>query len=173
MPPFSDTPRLYLLPFSAHYARCALDDRALLASMLGATVPEDWPNPDLADALPYFIDSLTAIPALSTWIALAIEKTDNVLVGSGGFIGLPDETGAVELGFGLVPAFQGRGYATEIARAMLDRAFREPGLRGVIGRCEPANTPSLRLLQRLGFAPDGTDEDGNRLWWLPSPQAKA
>lgn len=173
MPPFRDTPRLRLLPFGAHYARCALEDRALLASMLGATVPENWPNPDLAEALPYFIDSLTAIPALSTWIALAVEKTGNVLIGSGGFLGLPEEDGTVELGFGLVPAYQGKGYATEIAQEMLRRAFREPTVRGVRGRCLPDNQPSMRLLQRLGFTADGIDEDGNRLWWLPAPQASA
>jgi len=172
MVPVASTERLDLLPFTAECARLAVTDRAGLAALIGARVPDDWPNPDLAGALPYFIDMLTTMPALSTWIALAVERRRGVLIGSGGFIALPDETGTVELGFGLVPAFFAQGYASEIARAMLTRAFADPTVKTVIGRCRPDNDASRRLLIRLGFDQGDTDEDGNRLWRLPA-QAKA
>jgi len=169
----NDTARLRLLPFTAERARAAGSSRASLAADIGASVPDDWPNPDLADALPLFVEMLETMPALSTWIVLAVERTEGVLIGSGGFIGLPDENGAVELGFGLVPARQGKGYASEIAREMLSRAFKEPTVERVVGRCAPDNLPSRRLLERLGFAPDGVDEEENLMWRLDRDQASA
>lgn len=170
---FNDTARLRLLPFTAERARCAVTDRAALAADLDARVPDDWPNPDLEGALPFFVDALTAVPALSTWIVLAVEKTSSTLIGSGGFVGLPDERGEVELGFGLVPAFRGGGYASEIAREMLRRALKDPTVERIVGHCAPDNLPSRRLLERLGFLPDGTDEEGNLAWRLDRSQAKA
>src|SRR5258708_324940 len=56
-----------------------------------------------------------------------IEKASGVAVGTIGFFGPPDDTGTVMIGFGLVKAVRGQGYATEArAAAQLLRAQR-PG----------------------------------------------
>ena len=44
-------------------------------------------------------------------------------IGSAGFKGPPDASGAVEIAYGIVPSLEGRGYATEAARAMLQWAY--------------------------------------------------
>jgi RimJ/RimL family protein N-acetyltransferase len=56
-----------------------------------------------------------------------------------------------EFGFVFNPEFQGRGLAGEAARVVLDLAFDGLGLHRVIGRCDALNTPSARLMQRLGM----------------------
>jgi RimJ/RimL family protein N-acetyltransferase len=56
-----------------------------------------------------------------------------------------------ELGFACHPAFQGRGFVTEAAAAMLDVAFDHLDLHRVCGRCDPRNTASGRLMSRLGM----------------------
>src|SRR3954452_21041399 len=56
-----------------------------------------------------------------------------------------------EIGFLLHPDHQGRGYATEAAEAMLALAFETYGLHRVVGRLEPRNTASARVLERLGM----------------------
>lgn len=56
-----------------------------------------------------------------------------------------------EIGYVFHPDHQGRGLATEGARAMLRLAFAELGLHRVIGRCSARNTPSANLLTRLGM----------------------
>jgi len=56
-----------------------------------------------------------------------------------------------ELGFILHPRHQGRGYATEAARAMLRFAFESVGLHRVAGRLEPRNIGSARVLEKLGM----------------------
>ncbi len=56
-----------------------------------------------------------------------------------------------ELGFVVHPAHQGRGYATEASRPLLAFAFATLGLHRVVGRLEPRNTGSARVLEKLGM----------------------
>jgi [ribosomal protein S5]-alanine N-acetyltransferase len=56
-----------------------------------------------------------------------------------------------DMGYELSPEHWGRGYATEAARALLDFAFRELRLHRVTAHCLAENTPSVRVLERLGM----------------------
>jgi RimJ/RimL family protein N-acetyltransferase len=56
-----------------------------------------------------------------------------------------------EIGYTLHPDHQGHGYATELARELLRLAFDELGLHRVVGRLEPRNLPSARVLERIGM----------------------
>ncbi len=58
----------------------------------------------------------------------------------------------VDIGFALLPAYSGLGLAREAARATLERAARDFGLRRVAAITVPANAASIRLLESLGFA---------------------
>jgi RimJ/RimL family protein N-acetyltransferase len=56
-----------------------------------------------------------------------------------------------EIGYTFHPDHHGRGYATEAARALLGFGFEECGLHRIIGRLEPRNEASARVLERLGM----------------------
>ncbi|HEV7721048.1 MAG TPA: GNAT family protein [Iamia sp.] len=56
-----------------------------------------------------------------------------------------------EIGWSFDPAFQGHGYATEAAAELLRICFDELGLRRVTASCFADNTPSWRLMERLGM----------------------
>lgn len=56
-----------------------------------------------------------------------------------------------ELGFVVHPAHQGRGYATEAARPMVDFALRTIGFHRLVGRTEARNIGSARVLEKLGM----------------------
>ena len=66
--------------------------------------------------------------------------------------GLP----APDLGFALLPQFCGQGYAFEAASAVKADAHARLGVRTLLAIVNPDNVPSIRLLERLGFAPAGT-----------------
>jgi len=55
-----------------------------------------------------------------------------------------------EVGWGLHPDAQGRGYGVEAAAATIDYAFDVLGWTDVIHTIDPDNTPSQRLAERLG-----------------------
>jgi len=56
-----------------------------------------------------------------------------------------------EVGYILNPDFHGYGYATEAVRALITLGFSDLALHRVYARCNPANTPSYRLMERLGM----------------------
>ena len=64
------------------------------------------------------------------------------------------EDGQLEIGWHFNPAFHGRGYATEAARALLEAAFAagEPALLALV---KPGNEPSAAVARRLGMTPIG------------------
>jgi RimJ/RimL family protein N-acetyltransferase len=58
-----------------------------------------------------------------------------------------------ELGWKLDPDVWGRGYATEGGAAGLRHAFETLGRDRVVSIIHPENRPSIRVAERLGFAP--------------------
>jgi RimJ/RimL family protein N-acetyltransferase len=57
----------------------------------------------------------------------------------------------VEIGFAFLPAFWGRGFASEAAGFCLDVARTDLELRTLIGIATPANLASQRVLSKLGL----------------------
>ena len=49
------------------------------------------------------------------------------------------------------PKYQGQGYATEAARAVLGLAFGKLGLHRMVATCDPRNRASYRVMEKLGM----------------------
>lgn len=64
-----------------------------------------------------------------------------------------------ELGYWIGPPFQGRGLATEAARAVLDFAFTTLRLHKVTVGCFDENAASRRVIEKLAFRYCGTRRD--------------
>ena len=78
-----------------------------------------------------------------------------------------------ELGYILSPRHQRQGCATEAVSALLQRGFDAAGIHRVVAHCNPENTASWKLLERLGFRREGhlkrnmffrRDSNDNPLW---------
>ncbi|MBV9102352.1 MAG: GNAT family N-acetyltransferase [Candidatus Eremiobacteraeota bacterium] len=67
--------------------------------------------------------------------------------------------GSAELGYSILLEARGKGYATEAVRAVVNTAFGTE-LNAVDACCVPANTPSKRLLETIGFAQLRTQSNG-------------
>jgi RimJ/RimL family protein N-acetyltransferase len=94
-------------------------------------------------------------PDLPGWFQFAVEHTgDRALIGDVG-VDLHENRRQAEIGFTLAAAYQGRGFAAEAVRAVLDHLFRVRGLHKVSAECDARNTASARLLERVGFTREG------------------
>jgi ribosomal-protein-alanine N-acetyltransferase len=62
-----------------------------------------------------------------------------------------DAAGAATTGYVLAQDAWGQGYATEALRAMVDLA-RSLGLPALTAYCHPDHAPSMRVLEKCGFA---------------------
>jgi RimJ/RimL family protein N-acetyltransferase len=94
----------------------------------------------------------TTLDAEGQILVLAVVLRDfGTLVGDVSLTWLSRKHAQGEIGYVMHPDHHGRGLATEAARAMLGLAFDGLGLHRVIGRCDAANAPSARLMERLGM----------------------
>lgn len=74
-----------------------------------------------------------------------------------------------EIGWAIASEHQGRGYATEAARALLDFAFGALGCHRVIATCQPENRASWRVMEKLGMRREAHFRQGLHQatgeWW--------
>jgi RimJ/RimL family protein N-acetyltransferase len=85
---------------------------------------------------------------------------DRVVVGNGGFKGKPAPDGTAEVGYSILEEFQGRGYATEMTRALVAWAFSHPRVTRVVAETYPELTRSIRVMEKCGmrFVGPGSEE---------------
>jgi RimJ/RimL family protein N-acetyltransferase len=76
-------------------------------------------------------------------------KDEDIVIGSCGYKGPPTEK-VVEIGYGIAPAYCGRGYATEAAEVLTAHAF-EKGVKIVCAHTLPVHNASSRILTKCGF----------------------
>ncbi len=87
----------------------------------------------------------------------AAPDADLLVVGGIGFHGGPDERGRVEIGYAVVPSYEGRGLATQ-ALAMLVARARELQVRVIVAEAETSNAASQAVLRSGGFGQVAANE---------------
>jgi ribosomal-protein-alanine N-acetyltransferase len=145
------TERLTLVALTPDLARAALEDRARLGHMLGVHVPQTWPGADFARMLPPIARDSERASSGAEPTRLIVHTTDRTIIGETGFHGPPDGSGTVEVGYSIIPAYRGQGFASEATRALIDRALSRPGIRRIVAACLDDNLASLKVLEKLGM----------------------
>jgi RimJ/RimL family protein N-acetyltransferase len=100
-----------------------------------------------------FLTSLRALEAPDPWrLGFAVVHPETgAVIGSGGFKGPADEKGMVEIAYGIVPEHQGRGYATEVAQALVAFALESESVKLVRAHTLPSPNASTKVLAKCGF----------------------
>ena len=57
----------------------------------------------------------------------------------------------VDIGYAFLPKFWSKGYALESVQAVMSYAMEVMGLKRVVAIVDPANTRSIRLLEKIGM----------------------
>lgn len=89
-----------------------------------------------------------------TWFQLGIILKDcQTLIGDIGihFLDTELENRQVEIGYTMNPKFQNKGYATEALVEIIDYLFTSLNKHRVTASIDPTNTPSIKLIEKLGF----------------------
>ena len=127
---------------------------------------------------PDWLARMRALDAPDPWtLGFAVVHPERrAVIGSGGFKGPPDSMGMVEIAYGIVPEHQGRGYATEVARALVGYALESDAVKIVRAHTLPNPNASTTVLTKCGFRFVGEviePEDGLVWRWELPPQRKA
>jgi len=140
------------------YARSDLDALMALRNDPEVARYQAWSTPYPEENARSIIDGSLELGDLTAgeWYHLAVEdKATGVYVGD-----VPLNQHAkfpvTEIGYSFVPAWQGRGLATEAVDAIDEWLFDVHGMRRLEAYLHPDNLPSGRLLERVGFLYEGT-----------------
>jgi RimJ/RimL family protein N-acetyltransferase len=169
------TPRLDLVPFSAELLDALIAGDRVAAGRLATAVLGDDLFPHTRDDLEYFCMQRDQVRRDASWALWSVRgvvlRATNAVIGTTTFHGPPgvNDTAtpdAVEVGYEIFPAHRNAGFATEVARAMLEWAKREQGVTHFVSGVAPDNAPSLRVNEKLGFLPTGKIVDGELIFEL-------
>lgn len=83
-------------------------------------------------------------------LSMVMLKDTNVPIGMCGVL-KRDTLDAPDIGYALLPEYEGQGYGTEIAGATLQYAFKTLGLKRILAITLADNERSVRLLNKIGF----------------------
>src|SRR5438067_1196138 len=164
-----DTARLRLLPYSPEHLLALIEGEERFTESFGlpaAAGLRDFYVSD--DVSPAWLAGLRASVAADPWVHgfAVVHPEHGSVIGGAGFKGPPDDDGMVEIAYGIVPAFQRQGYATEVARALVAYAFESGRVRLVRAHTAPTPNASGRVLAKCGFDWIGevTDPEDGRVW---------
>lgn len=127
------------------------------------------------------LDSSVKVELSADWLALlhsststdpwthgfsVVHRDSEIVVGSAGFKGPPAADGVVEIAYGVSPEYQGKGYATEAAQALVAYAFSSGRVRVVRAHTRPEPNASTRVLTKSGFRHVGEviDPEDGLVW---------
>lgn len=117
---------------------------------------QSWPMPFTLDDARRMLaeqDSLDDLPT-SGWVQIAIDHAGTVVGDLA--IGLDEDSPVAEIGFTIAPDHQGNGFASEAAGALIDALFAATEVHRIVASIDPANLPSMRVLENIGFRYEGT-----------------
>lgn len=136
-------------------------ERSLGLNTYPRTLPDALREALEQSILPAVADAGSSFHYSTLWTI--IEKQERRMVGDLCFKGTPDAQGVLEIGYGTYADFQGKGFMTEALGAMVEWAFRQPGVSRIRAETDQANIASHKILARNAFTV--CRQEGDMIWW--------
>lgn len=163
------TPNLELVPHSPEHLLALIEGLEPYETSFGVRPAEDLRDFIVSgDVSPDYLAALQSatVPDLWTHGFALVHSASRTVIGMAGYKGPPDADGVVEIGYGVVPEYQGNGFATEAARALVSYAFADGRVRVVRAHTLPELNASTKVLTRCGFKRVGevVDPEDGLVW---------
>lgn len=139
----SDVDALHAIFLNAAIRRYLLDDNLVSA---------EWMNDEIEASQARFDRSSAGL-----W-SVRLQDEDSII----GFAGFREffEPPQLQILYGLLPAYWGRGLATEVAAAVCEYGFRVLRFQQVVAAIDLPNVKSGNVLERLGMTLERSTQDG-------------
>lgn len=119
---------------------------------------------EMGQHIDMYLGDLKEDSTLLGWgVWFVIDQENNNIIGDIGFKGKPNSANTVEIGYGIVPSAQGKGYATEAVQKLVEWAFSDKNVTKIVAECLDDNAPSIRVLEKLQMKRIGSEN--NMLKW--------
>ena len=146
--------RIRLLPHTLEHLRALLAGSNAYEDRFGFRVAdgvkEFLTGPEVSEA---FLQRLEAASVSDPWRDGfgILHLADDCVIGLCSYGGPPSADGIVEISYAVVPACEGRGYATEAAQMLIARAAANGSVRALRAHTLPQHNASTKVLVKCGF----------------------
>jgi [ribosomal protein S5]-alanine N-acetyltransferase len=164
-----ETPRLRLAPWSPEHLLAMIDGAERFEADAGVRLADGLREMFVSDEVsPVWVAQLRDALGPDPWTLgfAVVHRDDDRVIGSAAFKGGPDDEGVVEIAYGIAPSYQGRGYATEAAKALVEFALERVDVTSIRAHTKPDNGASGRVLAKSGFQHVGevVDPEDGLVW---------
>lgn len=166
------TRRLKLIAGTKELAEAEIKDTKKFSKLLRASIPENWPPDNLKDVQNLFLELYKEHHNWEkwiTWYAVRIDTDYPILCGDIGFKGPADKKGMVEIGYSVLPQYQGEGFATEMVSGIVRWANRQPSVKQIEAEVNIENKASIRVLEKNDFFRIGKGVEINTIRFCYKP----
>lgn len=157
------TPRLALIAITpeAVLSEQAGDNR--LGQIIRCTIPSCWPHADWEPhVFDFFLRQFAEHPDQLGWpryIALPNPDGTRTLIGTVGAFSKTNPPTICEIGYGILPPWEGQGFATEATQALIAHLRKDQRIATLIAHTFPTISASIRIMEKCGLTFDGDGEE--------------
>ena len=148
------TQRLSLVPCNPNHILALIEDPSRFEQAAGFPAANGLREMySSGDVSPDWLAALRTSDGPDPWQHgfFLVHRESGEAIGAAGFKGRPDNDGMVEIAYGVAPGYQGQGYATEAARALVTFAFDSGLVKLIRAHTLPSANASTRVLAKCGF----------------------
>lgn len=159
-------PRIKLIACNKEALEAAIKGDESLKNFLKINIADKWTEFGV-QAFSYAYDKLSDNPdEEGWWTYLPILESENMLIGTCGYKGKPDENGIVEIGYEVAESYRNKGLATEIAQQLITKAFANQNVKTVQAHTLAEENSSVKVLQKCKMLKieEINDPDDGKLW---------
>ena len=134
-----------------------------LGELLQCAIPANWPpehwEPHVFD---FLLTQLAEHPEQLGWpryVSFVPPGERRTLIGTLGAFTKAARPSVCEIGYSILAPYEGRGFATEGARALIDYLRGDERLDSVIAHTFPSIPGSIRVMEKCGMVFDGEGEE--------------
>ena len=161
------TSRLTLIAITPEMLLSEKNGDGRLGELIQCVVPANWP---LKDWEPHVFDFLLAQiaehPEQLGWpryVSFVPPGGRRTLIGTLGAFTKADRPSECEIGYSILAPYEGRGFATEGVRALIDFLRGDERLSSVIAHTFPWIPASIRVMEKCGMVFDGEGEEAGTI----------
>ena len=161
------TPRLILIAVTPEATRLEQAGDERLGKLIGCTIPTNWPptnwEPHVFDFLLAQFDQHPDQIGWCRYVAFPYPDGSRTLIGTVGAFTKAAAPNEAEFGYSVLPQFEGHGFASEAAKAIIEFLRSDERITSIIAHTFPSIVGSIRVMEKCGLAFDGEGEEAGTI----------
>jgi [ribosomal protein S5]-alanine N-acetyltransferase len=161
------TSRLSLIAITPEMLMSEKNGDGRLGELIQCVIPMNWPLKDWEPhVFDFLLNQFAEHPEQLGWpryVSFVPPDGRRTLIGTLGAFTKAGRPLECEIGYSILTPYEGQGFATEAARALIDYLRADERLDGVIAHTYPSIPGSIRVMEKCGMVFDGEGEEAGTI----------